>query len=123
MSTSRPEPASASSAPSPEPASPAGDTARSAAPDDGAPVARVLDVADPSRMRRAPLYGRFGFVGFLVGAALALALVFLPVGDSEISPGSLFLLLLIPLGTAGVLGGLLWALVADRRSLRRRGRE
>ncbi len=89
-------------------------------PDDGAQVF-VVDVADPSRLRRAPRYGRFGFVGFLLGAVLSLAL--LPLGDSGASPGSLFLLLLLGLGTAGVFGGLLWALVADRRSLRRRGRE
>lgn len=118
MSTSSPDPASA---PSPDPIPAAGDAAP--VPDDGAPVARAVDVADPSKVRRAPRYGRFGFVGFLVGAVLSLALAFLPLGDSGLSPGSLFLLLLLGLGTAGVFGGLLWALVADRRSLRRRGRE
>src|SRR5699024_1575810 len=86
-----------------------------------APVARVADVADPSRVRRAPRYGRFGLAGFLVGAVLSLALTFVP-DALEISRGSLFLVLLIGLGTVGVLAGLTWALVADRRSLRGRGR-
>jgi len=81
------------------------------------PVARV---ADPSRVRRAPRYGRFGIVGFLVGALLSLVLALVPDG-LEISRGALFLVLLLALGTAGVFAGLTWALVADRRSLRRQG--
>ncbi|QDB80413.1 hypothetical protein FHE66_00185 [Georgenia sp. 311] len=83
-----------------------------------APVARVADVADHSRVRRAPRYGRFGIVGFLVGALLSLVLALVPDG-LEISRGALFLVLLLALGTAGVFAGLTWALVADRRSLRR----
>ena len=84
-----------------------------------APVARVADVADHSRLRRAPRYGRFGIVGFLAGALLSLVLTFVP-NSLEISRGALFLVLLLALGTVGVFAGLTWALVADRRSLRRR---
>ncbi len=118
---STPDPASAAS---PEPTAPPADAAPPADPPvEPGPVARVVDVADPSRVRRAPRYGRFGFVGFLLGAALALVLTFLPVGADNLSPGTLFLLLLLATGTAGVFAGLTWALVADRRSLRRRGRD
>ncbi|WP_413451936.1 histidine kinase [Georgenia phoenicis] len=101
-----------SSAPSPE-----------AVPDADAPVARAVDVADPSRVRRAPRYGGFGVVGFLAGALVALVLTFLPIGTDTLEPGTLFLLLLLATGTVGVFAGLAWALVADRRSLRRRGRD
>ncbi|PYF98419.1 hypothetical protein SAMN05216184_11173 [Georgenia satyanarayanai] len=85
-------------------------------------MARAIDVADASRVRRAPRYGRFGFLGFLLGALLSLALTFVPVGGADLPRGTLFLLLLLALGTGGVFAGLTWALVADRRSLRRRGR-
>lgn len=84
------------------------------------PVARVADVVDPSQVRQAPRYGRFGLAGFLVGALLSLVLTFVPT-DLDVSRGALFLVLLLGLGTAGVFGGLTWALVADRRSLRRHG--
>ena len=128
MSTSSPEPVpTAESAPSPEaapaPVPPAAEdvTADEQVPSEpDAPVARVVDVVDTSRVRRAPLYGRFGFAGVVVGALLSLGLTFVPVPQDQLSRGSLFLLLLIGLGTAGVLGGLAWALVLDRRSLRRR---
>ncbi|MCM3660329.1 histidine kinase [Georgenia satyanarayanai] len=126
MSTPEPAPAA-----SPDPAAPPAadvappaDTASPAGPPaEDAPVARAIDVADPSRVRRAPRYGRFGLLGFILGALLSLALTFLPVGGSGLARGTLFLLLLLALGTAGVFAGLTWALVADRRSLRRRGRD
>lgn len=114
MSTSSPEPVpDPSSVPSPE---------APATPDRGAPapVARARDVADESRVRRAPRYGRFGLVGFLLGAAVSLGLTFVPVEQYDLSRGQLFLLLLLALGTAGVFVGLTVALLADRRSLRRR---
>lgn len=117
MSTSSPEPApAASSAPSPDlPGTPQADA--------DAPVVRAADVADASRRRRAPRYGRFVLVGLLVAAALSLALTFVPVAEYEISRRDLFLLLLLSLGTVGVLAGLAWALASDRRSLRRQKRD
>lgn len=105
------------STPSPEPA-PTADPAQPQQPP--APIARAAEVADASRVRRAPRYGRFGFVGLLAGAALSLALTFVPVTASQLSRGDLFLLLLLGFGTAGIFAGLTWALVSDRRSLRRR---
>ena len=130
---STPDPASAatpeSTAPPVEPTPPAAPAAPTEPappadpPAEEGPVARVADVADPSRVRRAPRYGRFGFLGFLLGALLSFALTFLPVGGGSLPRGTLFLLLLLALGTAGVFAGLTWALVADRRSLRRRGRD
>lgn len=110
------------STPSPEPAPTPPVDAPGGVPDD-APVVRARDVADDSRVRRAPRYGRFGFAGFLVGVVLSVALTFLPVAGTDLSRGSLVLLLLLTLGTVGVFAGLLLALLADRRSLRRRGRE
>ncbi|WP_152188524.1 hypothetical protein [Georgenia satyanarayanai] len=121
---STPDPASAAS---PEPAAPDADAAPpagdAAPPAEDGPVARVVDVADPSRVRRAPRYGRFGFLGFLLGVVVAAVLSVLPVGADNVSPGTLFLLLLLATGTVGVFAGLTWALVADRRSVRRRGRD
>lgn len=113
MSTSTPEPArTPESAPSP---------ARAAAPEtDGPPVVRAVEVADESRRRRAPRYGRFGLVGFVVGAFVSLALTLLPIGDSDLGQRDLFLLLVLGLGTAGVFAGLTVAYLLDRRSLRRR---
>lgn len=120
MSTPETSPDPAADAPAAADPSPA-DT--DAPPAETGPVARVADVADTSRMRRAPRYGRFGLAGLLLGALLSLALTFLPVGGDDLPRGTLFLLLLLALGTAGVFAGLTWALVADRRSLRRRGRD
>lgn len=128
MSTSRPQPSAAtpdhdadpvpappgsSATPTTEPPADDGDHAG-----DDAPVVRAMDVAHPSTVRRAPRYGRFGMIGFLLGviASLVLALV----GVSDFSTRDVFLVLLIGLGTAGIFGGLLVALVSDRRSMRRR---
>ena len=111
MSTHSPDPASA---PSPE---------RAESPvEEGAPVARVRDLADESRIRRAPRYGRFALLGLILGAVVSLALTFVPVPNPELTRSDLFFLLLIGLGPAGIFAGLAGALLADRRSLRRRGR-
>ena len=86
-------------------------------------VARAVDVADASRRRRAPRYGRFAVVGFLLGAVIAAVLTQFPQGDTPLAqydPRDVFLILLLGLGTVGVLAGLTWALISDRRSLRRR---
>lgn len=83
------------------------------------PPRRVVDVADPSRVRRAPRYGRFAVAGFLLAAVLSFALTFLPVAGTDLSRGNLFLLLLLGLGTLGIALGILLALWSDRRSMRR----
>lgn len=107
-------------APAPQQAPDAPQDGAPDAPQDEAPVARVLDAADPGTVRRAPRYGRFAFAGLVVGAVLALVLALL--GVSEYSLRDVFLILVIALGTVGVLAGLSWALISDRRSLRRHGR-
>lgn len=74
-------------------------------------------------MRRAPRYGRFAVVGFLLGAVLAAVLTQLPQDQTPLAqyaPRDVFLILLIALGVVGTLAGLTWALISDRRSLRRR---
>ncbi len=54
---------------------------------------------------------------------LSAVLTLLPQGGTPLAqydPRDVFLILLIGLGTVGVLAGLTWALISDRRSLRRR---
>ena len=80
----------------------------------------VVDVADPARRRRAPRYGRFGFIGLLLGAAVSLGLTLFTVSDDGLSARNLFFLLLLTLGSVGLVLGLLTAMWIDRRSLRRR---
>ena len=99
------------------------ETADAPVGDSPAPVVRAVDVADPSRRRRAPRYGRFAVAGFLLAAVLSAVLTLLPQGGTPLAqydPRDVFLILLIGLGTVGVLAGLTWALISDRRSLRRR---
>ncbi|MEE6281878.1 hypothetical protein [Georgenia sunbinii] len=126
MSSTSPDPA-ADQAPQPDhnldqPA-PAADEPTTAEPEGSAsdePVRRVVDVADPTRRRRAPRYGRFAVVGFLLGAVASLVLTLVSVSDDGITGRNLFFLLLLSLGSAGIVLGLVTALWADRRSLRKR---
>ncbi|MFC4556303.1 hypothetical protein [Georgenia faecalis] len=84
-----------------------------------APPAVRTAVVDPATLRRAPRYGRFAGVGVLLGALVAFGVAFL--GDSELGRGTIFLLLLVGLGSLGALVGALLAVRADRRSVRDRG--
>lgn len=85
-----------------------------------APVHRVVDVADPSRVRRAPRYGRFALIGLVLAVLVSFGLTFVPGAEDGLTRRNLFFLLLLTLGTAGIVLGLLVALWTDRRSLRRR---
>lgn len=94
--------------------------AEQAAPEPGGPVHRVVDVADPSRVRRAPRYGRFALAGLLLAMAVSFGLTFVPGAEDGLTRRNLFFLLLLGLGSLGIVLGLLVALWTDRRSLRRR---
>ncbi|MDF9875204.1 hypothetical protein [Cellulosimicrobium cellulans] len=84
----------------------------------------VEDVVDPATVRRAPRYGRFFAVGIVLGAVLGLALggawLQSPAAEPVFKPGVYFTVILVTCAAlgAGVAG--LWAVVADRRSLRGR---
>lgn len=90
------------------------------APAESGPVHRVVDVADPSRVRRAPRYGRFALAGLLLAMAVSFGLTFVPGAEDGLTRRNLFFLLLLALGSLGIILGLLVALWTDRRSLRRR---
>ena len=73
-----------------------------------------------STLRRAPRFGRFALAGVAIGAFLAAAAAILgPPGD-VLGRGAIFLLLFLALGSAGLLIAGLVAVLAERRSLRRR---
>ncbi|MEE6271732.1 hypothetical protein [Georgenia wangjunii] len=95
-----------------------GDAATAPAP--AAAPAEDRTLIDPATLRRAPRYGRFAFVGVLLGALASLVLALLPGGGSDLGTGTLFLLLFIALGSLGALLGALAAVLAERRSVRRR---
>lgn len=99
-------------------AGPTADDAES--PAAAGPTVRVVDVADPSRVRRAPRYGRFAFAGLLLAVVVSFGLTFVPGAETGLTRRNLFFLLLLGLGSLGILLGLLVALWTDRRSLRRR---
>lgn len=98
----------------------AGPTTDAESPAAAGPVHRVVDVADPSRVRRAPRYGRFAFAGLLLAVVVSFGLTFVPGAETGLTRRNLFFLLLLGLGSLGILFGLLVALWTDRRSLRRR---
>lgn len=131
MSSTSPDPA-ADQAPQPDPSlDPAVPAAADAAPTEpSSPVAPepaepvatepVGRVVDPARLRRAPRYGRFAVGGFLLGAVASLVLTLVTVSDDGLSSRNLFLLLLLTLGSTGIVLGLVTAQWVDRRSLRKR---
>ena len=95
-------------------------------PDESEPELDARQIARrvaPQTVRRSPRYGRFALTGVLVGALVAaLAAVLGPPGDA-LGRGAVFLLLLVALGLAGALLGTVTAVLAERRSVRRRGDE
>jgi hypothetical protein len=66
------------------------------------------------RVRRAPKYGRFMVLGFVLGLILALILTFVFPENPEFDRGQVFGFLLLGLGTIGVAFGAAVALVFDR---------
>lgn len=85
-------------------------------------VVRVRDAVDPSTVRRAPRYGRFAFLGFVLGVLVAFVVYQFPV-DPRINARALLLVLVVLLGSIGIGAGYVVALLADRRSLRNRTRD
>ncbi|OLT50961.1 hypothetical protein [Cellulosimicrobium sp. CUA-896] len=93
-------------------------------PGTGADEVEVEGVVDRRTVRRAPRYRAFFTVGILLGLVVGLgvggAWLQSPASDAVFKPGVYFTVILVSctaLG-AGVAG--LWAVVADRRSLRGR---
>ncbi|GIG40313.1 histidine kinase [Cellulomonas phragmiteti] len=108
---------------------PAADPGVAAATPDEAELARV---AVPAAVRRAPRYGAFMVAGALVGMVVGLVVVLATSGSSGVTgddggvlpflggQNGVRWVLAVALGTLGVFAGGAVALVADRRSTRRR---
>jgi len=81
-------------------------------------------VVDPASVRRAPRYGAFLAVGVVLGTVLGLALggAWLQSAASVpvFKPGVYFTVIVVSCAALGAGVGGLWAVVADRRSMRGR---
>ena len=84
----------------------------------------VRDVIDPATVRRAPRYKAFfwtgALVGIVLGLALSLYLVSSPSGAAMMKPGVYVTVLTAFVTMVTTLLAGLFAVIADRRSLRRR---
>jgi len=84
----------------------------------------IEDVVDPATVRRAPRYRAFFTAGILLGAVLGLGVggAWLQSGASQgvFKPGVYFTVILVTCTALGAAVAGLWAVLADRRSLRRR---
>jgi hypothetical protein len=94
------------------------------APSDSSDDVEVRDVIDPATVRRAPRYKAFFFTGALVGIVLGLALslylVSTPSGAAMMKPGVYITVLTAFVTMVTTLLAGLFAVLADRRSLRGR---
>ena len=109
-----------------------GAVAPDATPDEASPVAadeatdevEIESVVDPATVRRAPRYRAFFTVGILLGTVLGLGLggawLQSPVSEPVFKPGVYFTVILVTCAALGAAVAGLWAVIADRRSLRRR---
>lgn len=104
-------------APPAEPAAPSG-------PSTSPGEVEIEDVVDPATVRRAPRYRAFFTAGILLGAVLGLGVggAWLQSGASQgvFKPGVYFTVILVTCTAVGAAVAGLWAVLADRRSLRRR---
>lgn len=93
-------------------------------PNDSADDVEVRAVIDPASVRRAPRYKAFfwagGLVGLVLGLALSLYLVNSPSGASLMKPGVYVTVLTAFVVMVTTLVAGLFAVIADRRSLRGR---
>ena len=84
----------------------------------------VRDVIDPATVRRAPRYKAFfwtgALVGIVIGLALSLYLVNSPSGAAMMKPGVYITVLTAFVTMVTTLLAGLFAVIADRRSLRGR---
>ena len=89
------------------------DTAESLAPADTVPVTAVVD---PRTVRRAPRFKAFAVTGIVVGLLVSAALNVFALEPGH--PGWSRSILTLEVTLAGLVVGVVWALVADRRSRR-----
>lgn len=91
---------------------------------DSADDVEVRDVIDPASVRRAPRYKAFfwtgALIGIVLGLALALYLVNSPSGAAMMKPGVYVTVLTAFVTMVTTLLAGLFAVIADRRSLRGR---
>lgn len=91
---------------------------------DSADDVEVRDVVDPATVRRAPRYKAFFLTGALVGVVLGLLLSFYlvssPSGSGLMKPGVYVTVLTTFVTMVTTLLAGLFAVIADRRSLRGR---
>lgn len=112
---------------------PVGQEARSdetpgAASDDAASAGgeevEIESVVDPATVRRAPRYRAFFTVGILLGTVLGLGIggawLQSPAAAPVFKPGVYFTVILVTCAALGAAVAGVWAVVADRRSLRGR---
>lgn len=94
------------------------------APSDSADDVEVRDVIDPASVRRAPRYKAFfwtgALIGIVLGLGLSLYLVNSPSGTSMMKPGVYVTVLTAFVTMVTTLLAGLFAVIADRRSLRGR---
>lgn len=128
-------PEAGSEAAEPAPAGPAAtgpetgaDETPGAASDDAASAGgeevEIESVVDPATVRRAPRYRAFFTVGILLGTVLGLGIggawLQSPAAAPVFKPGVYFTVILVTCAALGAAGAGVWAVVADRRSLRGR---
>ncbi len=89
------------------------DTAETLAPADTVPVTAVVD---PRTVRRAPRFKAFAVTGIVVGLLVSAALNVFALEPGH--PGWSRSILTLEVTLAGLVVGVVWALVADRRSRR-----
>lgn len=92
---------------------PAPETAANA---DATPEVAVTAVVDPGTVRRAPRFKAFALTGIVVGLIVSAALNVFALEPGH--PGWSRSILTLEVTLAGLVVGVLWALVADHRSRR-----
>ncbi|WP_265520265.1 hypothetical protein [Oerskovia flava] len=90
----------------------------------GAPSVEIESAVDPATVRRAPRYRAFfwtgAIAGIVLGSVLAAVLLSNPQASGLLKPGVYFTVTVLGTTMVTVLLAGLWAVLADRRSLRRR---
>lgn len=125
----RPEAGSEAAEPGTAEPGPVGQEARSdETPGDAASAGgeevEIESVVDPATVRRAPRYRAFFTVGILLGTVLGLGIggawLQSPAAAPVFKPGVYFTVILVTCAALGAAVAGVWAVVADRRSLRGR---
>lgn len=107
-----------------EDVAPTGGSDGAVRPEPEAPEVEVEQVIDPATVRRAPRYKAFfwtgAVVGLLGGSIIAALLLSTPAAGGLMKPGVYFSVTVLATTTVTVLLAALLAVIADRRSMRRR---